>query len=91
MKDKIWKPIYAIWNGNKDEWVQDYDGCPTIYKTRKQAEKMRKLHFRNSVVKCFVPFLGWSDSSPKRYVDMKFVYECWMNKKEIAKWLNINI
>lgn len=71
MKDRIWKPLFAIWTD--DGWYKSAirDGIVSFL-TWREAEFFRKHNrVKHSTVRALVPFLSWADGAPKTMKDVK--------------------
>ena len=82
----MWKPMYAIWLEPKpnyphysEGWAGSSEGVIEICSTWREAEKRRKVWFKNyySVVKKIVPYLGWHDAGPKTMNNVWLTQKLW--------------
>ena len=80
MKDRIWKPLYAIWTDNNG-WAKSVDGIIRSFLTHSRAERFRRAHrYKHSVVKMMIPYLDsrWNNP-PKTMKDVEELTSYWRN------------
>ena len=78
MKDRIWKPLYAIWTANNG-WAKSVDGIIRAFLTWERAEKFRKSHrHKYSTVRVMIPYLdSYWNNPPKKMEDVQEITNYW--------------
>ena len=78
MKDRIWKPLYAIWMDHLG-WAKSVDGIIRTFLTYKRAETFRRSHqYKHSTVKVMIPYLdSWWNNPPKKMKDIQELTSYW--------------
>ena len=80
MKDRIWKPLYAIWNNaaGNNSWVRSAGNNICTFDTIKEAEKFIKTQLSHpAVIKIFIPYLGWPGYAPKKMGEVQEITNYW--------------
>lgn len=90
MKDRIWKPLYAIWMDHLG-WAKSVDGIARAFLTWKEAERFRKAHrYKHSIVKTMIPYLGWhcDAPAPKKMKDVEELTNYWKISSKVYEVTN---